>query len=356
MDYKHYMPVLKWRQGEYQALFRLNKTIKSVLYPLFIVPPVEYDFEDRCPKKTAEAHVEKLVKRMKDKWGISPCLLDIDESLHLEKTSTGQPIPEYIFDDILKEKINCVPVLTIHHSQNYLNIIKAYITDKKSFALRVAFDDLADPDSITAIDDILSFMECDYINVELIIDFTDKVDYSEQNDLSLLLNSIMQLLDTNRFKSTYIIGTSLDLSIIKKPGAIQVRNEWTFFMSFSHAHSTQFSNLGYGDYTIETPTFISLDMRMLKPAAKLVYSSGTQWYVIKGSAFRDNPSQMHGICLQLVSAKGVYLGESFSNGDKKIYDCAHVKCGNGNMGTWKEAAVSHHLTLAVTQLSNFYEK
>ena len=37
--YRKYLPMLKWRQGEYQALLRLDKKIKKNLYPLFIIPP-----------------------------------------------------------------------------------------------------------------------------------------------------------------------------------------------------------------------------------------------------------------------------------------------------------------------------
>ena len=42
-----YVPVLKWRQGEYQSLHRLDDTVKDTIFPLINIPPIEYDFEEK---------------------------------------------------------------------------------------------------------------------------------------------------------------------------------------------------------------------------------------------------------------------------------------------------------------------
>ena len=40
-----YTPVLKWKQGEYQALLRLSDEAKSAVLPLIDIPPIGWDFE-----------------------------------------------------------------------------------------------------------------------------------------------------------------------------------------------------------------------------------------------------------------------------------------------------------------------
>jgi hypothetical protein len=55
-----YMPVLKWRQGEYQALWRLNDAQKARIVPLIEVTPPDFDFEQWQPKKTIGEHLENL--------------------------------------------------------------------------------------------------------------------------------------------------------------------------------------------------------------------------------------------------------------------------------------------------------
>ena len=72
----YYVPVVKWRQGEYQALSRLEDARKARIVPLIEVTPPDFDFEQWKPKKTIDAHFEKFASRFKEKWGERPALLD----------------------------------------------------------------------------------------------------------------------------------------------------------------------------------------------------------------------------------------------------------------------------------------
>ena len=53
-----YVPVLSWRQGEYQALSFLNPCDKDKIIPLVCIPQVEFDFEMRKDKKTVDEHLD----------------------------------------------------------------------------------------------------------------------------------------------------------------------------------------------------------------------------------------------------------------------------------------------------------
>ena len=46
-----YVPALRWRQGEYQALARLPATVRDRLVPYISIPEVEFDFEFGSQKK-----------------------------------------------------------------------------------------------------------------------------------------------------------------------------------------------------------------------------------------------------------------------------------------------------------------
>ena len=346
---------MKWRQGEYQALLRLDQKIKKNLYPLFVIPPVEYDFEEQKQKKTAEQHVEKLAKRYKEKWGGQPSLIDIDTSLHLDNVKDGRTIPEFIFDELHSQKGHFSPVIQLNYDKSYLNAVKkSWQECSYGIGLRISLDELADSTNYTKIQQVLSYINCTPTNIDLIIDFKKGAEYKPTENVTLMLSILLGLLpNISEYKSIYIVGTSLELDIVKKPGTEQERNDWIFYKSLHSVVKTDFPNLGFGDYTIETPVFSSLDMRMMKPAAKLVYSYEDKWIIYKGSSFRDNPSQMKDLCTQLISSPQKYFyGKSYSKGDEKIYDCSKEKCGNGNLSTWKEGAVSHHLTLAVHQIAN----
>ena len=46
-----YVPFLKWRLAEYQSLLRLSDNAKDLITPLLMIPPIEFDFEERLDKK-----------------------------------------------------------------------------------------------------------------------------------------------------------------------------------------------------------------------------------------------------------------------------------------------------------------
>jgi len=76
-----YVPAVKWRQGEYQALLRLTDPAKGRIFPLITIPDVEYDFDDGTPKHTVHEHVEKFPTRYKQKRKTRPAWIDVDVSV-----------------------------------------------------------------------------------------------------------------------------------------------------------------------------------------------------------------------------------------------------------------------------------
>ena len=92
-----YVPFLKWRQSEYQALFKLKKEVKDLIIPYIIMPPIEYDFEEKRLKKTIQEHIEPMPKRLKEKWGSRLALLDFHESIEQEIMDSGENVIKYLY-------------------------------------------------------------------------------------------------------------------------------------------------------------------------------------------------------------------------------------------------------------------
>ncbi|MNL19526.1 hypothetical protein D3C87_1407320 [compost metagenome] len=154
-------------------------------------------------------------------------------------------------------------------------------------------------------------------------------------------------------RSLIFVATSLKLRDIKKPGAIQKRHEWGLFPSLRTEIAKTIYAPCFGDYSIESPSFLSLDMRKMKPAGKIVYTTDDSWLVPKGGAFRGNEAQMIGHCKAIISS-GKYSTSSFSKGDERIDETANKLNNCGNLTTWKWVGVNHHITFVVRQLSSLY--
>lgn len=350
----NYLPVLKWRQGEYQALMRLKPQVKDAVLPLIVVPPVEYDFEEERPKKTVQEHVEPFAKRYGAKWGKRNSLIDLHESLEGATMDSGSLVVTHIFDSLRSASLNAIPVVKVSHDNAHLSAIKSIVSvDNKGVAIRVKMHQLMSPALDEDIRKLVAYLGLSYRDVDLVIDlelpqsFEPYIAFAKA--LSVAIKRISRIAD---FRSFAIAGTSLNLSDIRKPGGEPTRHEWLLYQQLLKELSGIRRPI-FGDYTIETPVFISQDMRLLNPAGKIVYTTENTWLVPKGSSFRDNRGQMIAHCKAIINS-GYYCGEGYSAGDKRIYDTFHEIEGTGNQGTWKEVGVSHHITLVVDQLSKFH--
>ena len=110
----------------------------------------------------------------------------------------------------------------------------------------------------------------------------------------------------------------------------------------------------YGDYTTVHPNFAARDMRLIKPAGKVVYTMSNSWGTRKGGAFRGNEAQMHKHCKEIVNDTFFqFQGAAFSYGDDYIFKCAAQQVGPSNLTTWKNVAINHHITAVANDLANF---
>ena len=64
----YYVPLLRWRMGEYQALEKLSEFCKGRTVPLIEVLPPDYDFELRQPKKHIDEQLKPFAKQIEKRW------------------------------------------------------------------------------------------------------------------------------------------------------------------------------------------------------------------------------------------------------------------------------------------------
>src|ERR1039458_5627287 len=76
-NHHHYVPILKWKMGEYQALNRLTDQVKDGLTPLLEIPPVGFDHETGQDRESADAHLGDFGRRLKSKWPGRSCFVDL---------------------------------------------------------------------------------------------------------------------------------------------------------------------------------------------------------------------------------------------------------------------------------------
>lgn len=211
------------------------------------------------------------------------------------------------------------------------------------------------PDINDSIDHIADLINVKHDEIDLIIDLEAPNYEPYPIFANALVFAMRRLNGLPCFRNFVVIGTAIPLTHkgIKK-GISQIpRHDWIFYKNLLSNLPSSVRAPNYGDYTIVHPEFTPMDMRVIKPSGKIVYTVTDKWVICKGGAFRDDPRQMHEHCASIVSS-GQFSGAEYSFGDNYISLCATGNQSYSNLMHWKKVAINHHMTYVLEELSMFF--
>lgn len=348
-----YVPALRWRQGEYQALARLTVAAKDRIVPYITIPEVEFDFELWQPKKSVQEHVHPFAARFNAKWGHRPAWVGVHPSICDKPMGDGRDIFTYVFEALRAFQATAIPALSLDASPLLAASVAVIVaTDGLGAAISVRLEDLMKLDARSRIEALAASLGLSLEEVDLIIDLGAPNFEPYDAFAAALIAATKRVGDLHTFRNFVVIGTAIPETFrdVAK-GADQLpRHDWLFYRTLLGKMPTGMRTPNYGDYTIVHPEFTPVDMRKIKSAGKLVYTTSTTWEVRKGGAFRDNPGQMHDHCTSIV-ASGKFSGAGFSSGDDYIAKCAAKTKGPSNQPWWKFVTINHHITHVLGDLS-----
>jgi len=348
-----YVPVLRWRRGEYQALAHLAAAVKDRVVPFIIIPEVEFDFETRQPKKSVHEHVDPFAKRFNAKWGQRPAWVGVHPGIADKPMNDGRNVLAYVFDALRVFEARAIPTVPLDVSPPMGTSVQTIVaTDGCGIAIAVRLEDLMKLDARARIDSLASTLGVTLNEVDLVIDLGAPNFEPYAAFAGALIAALRRLGDLQVFRNFVLIGTAIPetLKDVAK-GADQLpRHDWLFYRVLIGKMPTGMRRPNYGDFTIVHPEFKALDMRMIKAAGKLVYTTPDAWEVRKGGSFNDNRDQMYGHCASIV-ASGKFSGRGYSIGDDYIAKCAVQEEGPSNQTRWKEVAINHHITHVLDDLA-----
>jgi len=350
-----YVPALRWRQAEYQALMRLKPEVKEKVVPLISIPEVEFDFELWQPKKSIHEHVLPFVGRFRTKWGTRPAWVTLHEKIAIGRMDDGRHVYDYIFDGLRPYQAHAIPAIPIQADPDTVDSVKrAAERDDHGAAIILRIEDLmgGPRGKIYGLLETLSLNEDE---VDLIIDLRAPNFEPYSSFANALIAAMRRLGDIGGFRNFVVVSTAIPESFadIAKGTDEIPRHDWMFYQALLEMLPSAMRKPNYGDYTIVHPDFVAKDMRMIKAAGKVIYTTPDTWGTRKGSAFRGNEEQMHGHCARILEdEKFQFQGAGFSYGDAYIAKCAVMKEKPSNLTRWKDVAINHHITMVANGLSS----
>ncbi len=354
-DYKNYIPCLKWKQGEYLALSKMDDSLKNKFLPLIEVPEIGWDFEKKKNNKSLEEHLDSFTKRIVKKWGMLPCIIDI-KAIESEQSSE---IIGFIFNYLREEDCSPIPTIALNNEKKYLSEIKTILKkDKKGLCLRIPIEDAYKKPLKKNIDDILASLNINIDEVNLILDCKAPNYLPIDSFLKFIKKIFVNLAYLEDWKAFSILGTSIPESMAGiKDINILNRNEWIFYKEIIKYFKQENLKLPvFSDYVINNPkTIFNMDMRKLNPAAKIKYTIDDKWLIAKGKSLKKHGfNQFRELCRKIILTEH-YCGSSFSYGDEFIDNCAKGKNGTGNLSTWVEVGTNHHINKVIHDISSLFD-
>lgn len=349
-----YVPALRWRMAEYQALMRLSAKAKERVVPYITIPEREFDFESWQPKKTVHEHVHPFVARYEKKWGGRPAWIGVHPGIADGMMNDGRDVLTYVFDSLRTLDHKIMPSIRLDaESRLQKSVADIVARDQQGVAIAVRLEDLMKKDAFARVVAMFRSLGINEDEVDLVIDLGGPNFQPYDTFSTALIAALRRLGDLNRFRNLVLVGTAIPETFkdIAKGRGDLPRHDWLFFQALLSKLPSGIRRPNYGDYTIVHPNFSPQDMRKIKSSGKLIYTTADSWWVHKGGAFRGNEEQMHDHCKALVDNKRVFKGSAFSYGDDYIDKCAARIVPPSDLTRWKYVAINHHMVHVLDDLS-----
>lgn len=352
-----YMPILKWRQGEYQGLFRLHDTIKDRVVPLFEVPTEAWDFETESPAKTLDEHLAPFGPRLQNKWENRLCLVD---SPYLDDDAVmgdGSHHFEFVIRSAVAAGANPVPVTGLARSRAYQIAVQSVVRDLgRSVAIRLSPEDFT-PSLAAQLNSLLTLLEVSEQDCHLVIDVRAGLVASPDTQALIWRSLLSQLPRAQSWSGITVAGTAFPSELsaaLFRPQGSASRIEWQAYQVLISQLAPEDRKPTFGDYAVSHPDTEAIDPRLIDPTAKIKYTTANDWIVFVGHQVkRHGRGQYQGLA-QAVTQSPLYFGSNYSWGDEYIYDCAYNSGSTGGPSTWPAVATNHHVTVSTIQLANFH--
>lgn len=345
-----YLAVLKWKQGERNAL-PTHRPGLTRLHVLFDIPPAgDFDHEQQR-KLTPTEHIKMFGKRLHDAWGNRIAFIDagmVDDELHKEGL-TRHPLTELIERARLAGAKAC-PCISMTHSVEYRLAVQRFVmwNPELPICIRVGATQLDTPDFQKKLLALLQELKCEASRCFLVLDFKALDTPTEEAVdpfVDTLVDFIAGLPLIHSWLGFAVVMSSFPITNKLKPGQVGTYPR-TDLMAYRKLISNPRELLRtpmFGDYGLDTSPMQTPGRRT--PSAHLRYSTPNSYAVAKGTTVKK-PHGYDAIYLvaDLLTSQPFFMGAGYSLGDRFIMSLQGRAKAKGNAAKWRWASTDHHLT------------
>jgi hypothetical protein len=366
MNIREYVPILRWKAAERDALAKLDPIIRAQITPLFefIMPGPKRDSTDykTILKDSRSIFQDRLPKVVNEINKCSPSgsvFIDV----HLVDGALRSQALDFILDSADFAESTLIPVTHIFPEKSSVAddltrqvVVNYGRSSGMGLCIRIDRSSLVDQDLSSAITRFLVQNKLTMENTDVLVDLGIVDESDDPDGLARRLAVIPEL---NRWRSFIVAGGAFpkDLTQFEKHTRAQIpRTDWEIAKSLSV--SNQLVRVPtFSDYTIQHPIFYE-NVTNANVSASIRYTGDNQWDVLRGEGLRNEGGAGHQQYIahaRLIVKQNFFKGANYSFGDNYIIERAQPSnILTGNPTTWLKAGINHHMTVVVKQLSSSF--
>jgi hypothetical protein len=343
-----YVPILKGKGGEYLGLRVLDDKTKDLITPLLEVIPVPFDYEKGVPKKTLDAHCEKIAKDIFKARETRPLFVDSPWLDPILKLSGGVHPFAGLFNDFRSRSMMATPVTALSRDADYQSAVKLIVAaDGRGVCIRLEAKDFGDAATLEKnLNNVVSQLGLKRRDVDLLLDLRD------QPSAVMAKAMIASLADPKQWRTLIVAGTAIPetaANLTKHVFHEIPRTEWSVHKALRKDKTIR--PVVFGDYAVNHPGLSELDPRIIKPTAKIKYTTDDNYLFLVGKVYRTDTQQYRKMAKDLVKRPEfthISWGDDYAMKASKSTPPAAV----GSLQTWIQVGTSRHLTFVAPQVAS----
>ncbi|OAP20402.1 hypothetical protein A4R44_08826 [Amycolatopsis sp. M39] len=340
-----YMPILKGKGGEFEALAHMARSTASSVTPLI----------EAVPKSSAtELDVSWFVREIRTVWPLSEMV--VIDLCHLG--TAGQPA---LWEEVLSEarhyQAKVVPVVHFGDEASVVELLgRALAVDRRGCCLRVDAADLREDPQDLAIwaADLLADLRIEPDDADLVLDFgTLSDDQTVSRATERAIEHLERLPRLERWRSVVVAGGAFPENLSKVDSwslTSLPRREADLWAGLASRKNFFRQQPVFGDYGVAYPPH-TRPVRA-NPPPNIRYAVDGHWMVLRGRKNDPRGNEQYREICRIMSQLPDFGGAGLSWGDKCIAKVVADEIGPGNPKKWRAYGTSHHLEYVTSRLAS----
>lgn len=352
-NHRHYVPLLKCKPAEKDALRQLPPDVLRFLTPLLEIPEIGKPEEGEEPK-SVEAQICSALDPKFCQYAANsrPFFLDPCELLSHDQAAGAK-----VFRHAATMHLPFVPVTRLESNDTCTTTAAlAHFTHERGMAVRVPRSTLDWPGSLTDLLTCHSLRPCD---IHLIIDLGDIADMIEPGIVSMSRLFLRSVPNMRTWRTLTLVASSFPKSMGKVPsqGHSWVdRADWTSWLSIARDRTSTDRRPSFGDAGIQHIGGVeNVDRKKFDASPTIRYATDEQWLFVKGASRKvlrptDQFPILAGRLCQEAPLNQYFRGPTHCKGCSDIVDSSKFAKGLASPQVWRRIGTVHHITTVVGAL------